>query len=132
MEPFCRRAAYDGDVHERHVPADDAARRRDNTACASGPPADNAVRAPDIGESAQGSPGPALCVVQRRAEEDRRRDVDRTYGHDVIKSGLPKTEGRRSSRNRSSCALAPMVRPPSLLSGTIASTDACQVTATYD
>jgi hypothetical protein len=33
---------------------------------------------------------------------------------------------------KSSCALAPIERPASLLSGTIASAANCQLTATYD
>jgi hypothetical protein len=46
-------------------------------------------------------------------------------------SGLPNTAGMRSSRNRNRCALTPIVRPPSLLSGMIASAATCQVSATY-
>src|SRR5439155_10547497 len=48
-----------------------------------------------------------------------------------LRSGLPKRDGMRSSRNKSSWALAPMPCPPSLLSGTITSAASCQVFATY-
>src|SRR6516165_2006675 len=49
-----------------------------------------------------------------------------------LKSGFPNSDGISSSRNNSSCALAPIERPASLLSGTIASAATCQLTATYD
>src|SRR5262245_10807399 len=49
-----------------------------------------------------------------------------------LKSGFPNSDGISSSRNKSSCALAPIERPASLLSGTIASAANCQLTATYD
>ena len=49
------------------------------------------------------------------------------------KSGFPKRDGISLSRNKSSsCALAPTELPASVLSGTIASTATCQLTATYD
>lgn len=49
-----------------------------------------------------------------------------------LKSGFPNTDGMRSSRNKSNCALAPTVRPASLFRGTIASTATCHVTSTYE
>ena len=48
-----------------------------------------------------------------------------------LSSGFPNTAGMRSSRNRNRCARMPIVRPPSLLSGMIASAATCQVSATY-
>jgi len=53
------------------------------------------------------------------------RDADQR-----LNKGFPNKEGARSSRNSSSWALPPMPRPDALLSGTIASTAICQVTAT--
>src|SRR5262249_1223460 len=49
-----------------------------------------------------------------------------------LRSVFPNSDGISSSRNNSSCALAPIERPASLLSGTIASAATCQLTATYD
>src|SRR5262249_48004986 len=49
-----------------------------------------------------------------------------------LKSGFPNTDGMRSWRNKSNCALPPTDRPASLFSGTIASTATCQLTATYE
>src|SRR5262249_8592 len=49
-----------------------------------------------------------------------------------LKSGFPNSDGINSSRNKSSCALAPIECPALLLSGTIASAANCQLTATYD
>jgi hypothetical protein len=49
-----------------------------------------------------------------------------------LKSGFPNTAGKRSSRNRKRCARKPIVRPPSLLIGTMASAATCHAPATYD
>src|SRR5215467_13710109 len=70
-----------------------------------------------------------------------RREIAKTYackGNTVfqcdqrLRSGFPNSDGISSSRNSSSCALAPIERPASLLTGTIASAATCQLTATYD
>lgn len=47
-----------------------------------------------------------------------------------VSSGLPNSDGIRSSRNNSTCALPPTARPASLFIGTIASTAICQVPET--
>lgn len=59
----------------------------------------------------------------------------KAYGRLVVvyqwlNNGLPNSEGARSSRKKSNCALPPISCPDALLSGTIASTATCQVTAT--
>ena len=48
-----------------------------------------------------------------------------------LRSGFPNTAGKRSSRNRKRCARMPIVRPPSLLIGTMASAATCHAPATY-
>ena len=55
-----------------------------------------------------------------------------TNPYRALKSGFPNTDGIRSSRNKSNCALPPTDRPASLFNGTIASAATCQVTATYE
>jgi hypothetical protein len=49
-----------------------------------------------------------------------------------LRRGFPNSDGISSSRNKSSCALTPIERLASPLSGTIASAATCQLTATYD
>ena len=49
-------------------------------------------------------------------------------GHRLSR-GLPNTDGARSSRNRSNCALTPTPCPDAALSGSTASTANCQVVA---
>src|ERR1700730_12905041 len=68
----------------------------------------------------------AVAVQRSRATERNAGIAD----HQWLNKGFPNNEGAKSSRKSSNWVLAPMWRPDALLSGTIASTAICQVTAT--
>src|SRR5262245_17569864 len=74
----------------------------------------------------------ACASCQGNLEINCRHRREFFYCDQWLRSGFPNSDGISSSRNSSSCALAPIERPASLLSGTIASAATCQLTATYD
>src|SRR5215468_5937933 len=73
-----------------------------------------------------------LPLAQHRTEPEKQLSgPELGGGNSASNSGFPNTAGMSASRNRNKCTRTPIVRPPSLLSGMIASAATCQVSATY-
>src|SRR5262249_31538198 len=96
------------------------------------PPFLAACCAAAVDNAHNGTPIRAPCGPCKRQACSCDHYVEMPFPNQSPRSGFPNTDGMRSCKNKSSCALTPMERPASLLSGTIASAATCQLTATYD